>query len=910
MAATASDSDGTIASVRFYKQAQGVNADPSPVLLGTISVAPYQFTWAAVPYTDPPPGGVNIDDYLVWAEATDNDGAVTASNAAAITIWKSSPDLPGHIRITSPYSDRGIDPIIFSAPATIVLTAESQDPPAVISNIEYSANGTVIGTIVNPTDGTFALAWRNVEAGSYVVTAKQTFGGGYVSTSDPVTIRVSNAAPLPTLTLVSPPGEQMLPSSAANIGYAASLVDPGNSVTSVEVDDNYRGLAWLTNSPYSGSISSPAPGLHVITATALAGYRELVRTTPAFVTVPISARPPVAVMTSPVAGSTISNPITISVDAMAIDGAISRVLFYSGPALLGTVTTPPYKITTAFNAGTQNVYALVQVFGTSGTFTAPVTFAVTGTGGATGIKMSSPADGQQFYAPANIPLAVSVTDPGNIITRVEYYWSVNINGGLVATATQAPWGASWSGVGAGTYVLTAVGYYPGGKVTSAPVQITVVAAPPITLTAPLAGATYAAGQSIVMTAQAATPGHYLSRVDFSADGAVVGNVAIPGGVSAATVSYSWTGASPGVRTLTATAVATDGYTATSSPVSVEVSDFAVTLIEPFSGEAYQAPADIRITAYATETGGTIAQVDFYGDGVLLGSRATPPFTFVWSGVATGAHTVSAKARDSYGFSVGSSPISVNVIAVPTIAIDASIDGSTVADDNVSVSGTVQAPLNSAVIVNGKGAALDRDGRFFIDNVLLQPGTNTLTLLLNTQDAVPIARAIIVGSSAVAPFRVTVDPQEGLAPLSATMTITNRGNVAFQRIEIDMNDDGTPEQTLTGLTNNQAVVALTFPTPGTYTVRVTVFDSSNKVIYLARRKVRAYSPSELGLKVIDVYANMVNRLAVNNPTGALRSFAGDAQTRYSVVFTTLAGSLPRRGGATGNADRRRDHGRNR
>jgi len=582
--------------------------------------------------------------------------------------------------------------------------------------------------------------------------------------------------------------------------------------------------------------------------------------------------------------------VTISIDAMAIDGAISRVLFYSGPSLLGTVTAPPYKITTAFNAGTQNVYALVQVFGTSGTFTKPVTFSVAGTGSATNIKLTSPTDGQQFFAPANIPLAIAVTDPGNIITRVEYYWSVNINGGLVATATKAPWTTSWPGVGVGTYVLTAVGYYAGGNVTSAPVVITVVAAPPITLTAPLAGSTYAAAQPIVMTAQAVTPGHYLSRIDFSADGAVVGNVAIPGGVAAATVSFSWAGATPGVRTLTATAVAADGHSAMSSPVSIEVSDFAVALIEPYAGQVYQSPADIRIIANSTETGGTIAQVDFFGDGVLLGSKAAPPFSFAWTGVPAGAHVVSAKARDTYGFSVGSASVPVTVLTAPIIQIDAGIDGVAVADDNVSISGTVQAPLNSAVIVNGKAAALDRDGHFFVDNVLLKPGTNAVTLLLNTQDGAPVTKTIAVGSTGAAPFQVTVDPQEGLAPLSATMTITNRGNVAFQRIEIDMNGDGTPEQTLTSLVNNQAIVTLTFPSPGTYTMRVTVYDSSNNVIYVARRKVRAYSPSELGLRVIDVYAGMVTRLAANNPAGALRSFTGDAQTRYSGVFTAISSSL--------------------
>ena len=232
-----------------------------------------------------------------------------------------------------------------------------------------------------------------------------------------------------------------------------------------------------------------------------------------------------------------------------------------------------------------------------------------------------------------------------------------------------------------------------------------------------------------MTAQAVTPGHPLSRIDFYADGTVVGSVPIPGGVTTATVSNTWAGAASGVHTLLARAVAIDGYTPVSSPVGIEVGDFVVALVEPFAGQMYQAPADIRITANPTETGAVIGQVDFYGDGALLGSRAAPPYSFVWTGVAAGAHTVSARARDTNGFSVGSASVPVTVLSAPTIAVDSGIDGSTLADDNATITGIVQAPLNSALIVNGKAAALDRNGRFFVDNILLQPGANTVTLAI-------------------------------------------------------------------------------------------------------------------------------------------------------------------------------------
>jgi len=536
------------------------------------------------------------------------------------------------------------------------------------------------------------------------------------------------------------------------------------------------------------------------------------------------------------------------------------------------------------------VYALAQATLGGSVFTVPINFTVSGPASGTSIKLTSPSDGQVLYAPANIPLAVELSDPSHLVTRVDYYWSVNINGGLVATATQAPWTASWSGVGIGEYWLTAVGTYAGGKITSAPVHVSVAAPSPVILTAPADGTLSAPGQAITLTAQAAIPsGHSLARIDFTSDGALVGSVAVAGGTSA-TVSYSWNGASAGMHTLTAKAIATDGYTASSASVTVDVTDLAVTLASPYPGQVYLAPADIRIVAGAFETGGTIAQVDFYGDGVYLGSRTAAPYSLAWTAVPVGAHTVTAKARDGAGFTVAASPVAVAVVAASTVTVDAGIDGSSFADDSVSISGTVQAPMNSAVVVNGRSAALDPSGRFFVDSVPLQPGTNSLMVALNTQDGSPVTRIITVGSTGTAPFQVTVDPQEGLAPLSTTMTITNRGSVAFQRIEIDINDDGTPEQTLTALPNDEIQLALTFPNAGSYAVRVKALATDGGVIYSTVRRILARDPREVAGIATGVFQTMLDRLAAGNIAGAMTTITAAMQGKYQGIFNALQPSL--------------------
>jgi hypothetical protein len=67
LTATASDSDGTIASVAFYNGA---------ILLGTDTTAPYAYTWT----------GVTAGSYSLTAQATDNGGAVSTSAVAVITV--------------------------------------------------------------------------------------------------------------------------------------------------------------------------------------------------------------------------------------------------------------------------------------------------------------------------------------------------------------------------------------------------------------------------------------------------------------------------------------------------------------------------------------------------------------------------------------------------------------------------------------------------------------------------------------------------------------------------------------------------------------------------------------------------------------------------------------------------------
>ncbi len=689
-----------------------------------------------------------------------------------------------------------------------------------------------------------------------------------------------------TVTLAAPANNARYTAPATIELVAAAS---GQHAASAQID-YYSGATLLGSGVGTFIWSNVPPGSYTLTANATDSLGATA--TAASVAVTVVERAPKVTLVAPMDRAVFSRGDAINLSATATEagGSIAKVEFLVNGDVVSTQTTPPYNATwLTYLPNTYTTTARATDVRGASTTAIPATVQVVGDQIA--VSLTAPSADAHFTAPANIVLSANAipTLPGDTITKVDFYYNANT---LIGSAATAPYSATWTNVPAGSYVLFAkatgsLGTF--GASTSIPVTVALSTAT-ISLTAPATGAQYPLGQPIVLTAQASTPGHILDRVEFYADGTRIGSVTLASNVSSVIANLNWTSATAGAHVLSAKVFATDGTNATSPTVSITVSDLAVTLVEPFPGQVYQAPGDIRITAYPSAAGGAIAQVDFYGDGVRRGSAAAAPYSFLWSGVATGAHTVSAQARDAGGLIVNAASISVTVVAAPTLQVDAGIDGSSVADDNASISGTVQAPQNSTVTVNGQSAALDQSGHFFADNVQLLPGANTITFTLNTLDSAPIAKTLTLNSTAVAPFTVTLDKQEGLAPFTTNLTIANRGNIAFQRIEVDLNDDGTSEQTVTSLTDGKTFQTVTYSNAGTYTLRVTVYDTSNAIVYQAKRKIRVYLPVELGLKVVNVYKSMVNRLIANDPTSALRYFTGDAQANYAEVFSALGASL--------------------
>jgi hypothetical protein len=74
-----------------------------------------------------------------------------------------------------------------------------------------------------------------------------------------------------------------------------------------------------------------------------------------------------------------------------------------------------------------------------------------------------------------------------------------------------------------------------------------------------------------------------------------------------------------------------------------------------------ASGSVALTAYAVDDDGSVAAVDFYGDGQHIGRVTSKPYSVRWSGVRPGKYKVTAKATDNLGATTVSTPVTVNVL---------------------------------------------------------------------------------------------------------------------------------------------------------------------------------------------------------------------------------------------------------
>ncbi len=175
MSASASDIDGSVASVTFFQNGIQIHNDNS---------APYSFTWS----------GVVPGTYAITAQATDDSGASSTSSSASVTVNSDDPGPPPTndspiVAVTSPIA--GTE---YALGDNVTIQATASDSDGSISRVEFFQNGV---SISEDTSSPYSSVFSDIQEGSYLLSAVATDNDGSSTTSNSVLVSAGDNPPPP-----------------------------------------------------------------------------------------------------------------------------------------------------------------------------------------------------------------------------------------------------------------------------------------------------------------------------------------------------------------------------------------------------------------------------------------------------------------------------------------------------------------------------------------------------------------------------------------------------------------------------------------------------------------------------------------------------------------------------------------
>jgi hypothetical protein len=248
------------------------------------------------------------------------------------------------------------------------------------------------------------------------------------------------------------------------------------------------------------------------------------------------------------------------------------------------------------------------------------------------------------------------------VSQVEFF----VDGQTIGVDTQSPYSATYIAAAGVNRVVTAVAKdndcVTTTSATSAATTFTVASntAPTVVLTAP----TSAIANSVTELASTTFTADVTDNDGVSSISSVKfyvnNNLVNTDNTAPYTYVYS-AGIAPGQQVK---AVAEDSGTLTGQSNIVSMTVVAnvpptVSITSPTAGAAFAAPTAITFTATAGDSDGTISQVEFFVNGVSVGTDATSTYSATWTSTP-GIKTITAKATDSNGGTTTSASLTLDI----------------------------------------------------------------------------------------------------------------------------------------------------------------------------------------------------------------------------------------------------------
>lgn len=529
----------------------------------------------------------------------------------------------------------------------------------------------------------------------------------------------------------------------------------------------------------------------------------------------VSVAPPGTVATATAtagsgpAGALTTGNLTLVSGGTGYDGAPAVILTGgggSGAAVTATVSNGSVVSLTVTSGGTGYTSAPTVTLGSPGT---TAVAAATGLGTFFRLPFQNESSG-----PVKTPVTFFALARGTFpLAGFTYKYYVNGVPLSESSVTQPPGGGygavSWAPPQPGAYFIkveasdgahiafSTIRYFATGTDISSPIDNTLVPR----------------GSSIVVQATAtpppSAPTAFVQRVEFYADGVLVNtDVTFP-------YSFIYTPSDlPGTHVLEARAF--DNQGAQISPngtttrrvylVTPIGAPPTVRVLNPQNGTSVNAGSTVSLIAEAAAPNGFIRNVDFYLNGVLLGTTYNFPHTFNWTPLVVGSYQVIAIGFDDKSNAVASTPVMVSVTGgFPSASI--------VSPGTAGVTITQGAVLPVTVRAAGADGGLTslRKIEFLVDGAV----NDSLPKTVVGSDEIPVLTEPFV-------FNWKSNVTIGVHRISARVTDINNLSVTSSELTVNVVPNQAPQIAITTPT---ATTALAFNTGATFAVTASDTDGT-------------------------------------------------------------------------------------
>ena len=718
------------------------------------------------------------------------------------------PGTPPNVAITAPANGATV-----SGNNVTVSAAASASLGLTVASVQFQVDGVNQGAPVTTSPYSIVLDTTKLNNATHSLVAIATDSANNATASPAVSITVNNN---PTAAITAPLAGAMVSGPVTVSATAAAAA--GLTIASVQfkVDTTNLGALVLT-SPYSIVLDSTklTNATHALYAIATDSAGNITTSSPVSITVNNTTTS--VAITAPLAGATVSGPITVS--ATATPGAtrtISSVQFQvdnvnKGPA----VTSSPYNILLDTTMLSNGMHSLVAVATDSANTTAPsAPIAIT-------VSNSGPP-------PSGTALIAGFTT-GAVRNNFTGGFGMKITVGATPLNVTAL-GRIFVAGNAGSHVVKLVRVSDGGDVPGGSVTIALTSGTPGQFV-------YAALASpVTLDANAS---YYLVSAEFNGGDQWydLSPVTTTNAASVDSGIVFWPGQgfiAVGPANTTYVPVNLLYSNGTGTPPSVAIT-------APAAGATVSGNS-VTVSASATALNGlAIAGVQFAVDSINQGApvNASPySITLDTTKLTNAVHILTAVATDSANNSATSAPVSITVNNNPTVAITTPAPGVTVSGNNVAVSASASAvpgltiksvqfkvdtttPLGAPVTTSPYTIVLDSTKLTNGPHSLIAVATDSAN---NTTTSAPVSITVANSVTTV----VITSPMTG-ATVSGNMTVTATATpgtgltISSVQFQVNNANQGAPVTT----SPYSIVVDTTMLTNGAYTLSAVATDSSNK-----------------------------------------------------------------------------------